>query len=275
MNALGMQGAFLVPRNLPLIGAVTLCRQNWLYPAFMVVIGAYYLPFIFSCGMWQFGVLAASLIGAGVAIALYVPAVFSLWGVVDCASAFALCVRWTKCRHSGTAFRHLETTLWSLAGIIQVGFGEDGIWGGLEVGAGGCGEHGAACLYDWREGGEADGCGQIVIDGFHAAMAKIGFVPEAGASGIAQEILPPLAVRVGAGPFNQGIGIAPVLAHADVHREKREEEIFVAQEAFGFFGGRLADLRGNAEQHFESGQTIDAHSKIDDDEVGIGRQIDG
>jgi hypothetical protein len=62
MNALGMQVAFLVPLSLPLIGAATLYRQNWFYPAFMVVVGAHYLPFIFSYRRWQFGVLAASLI---------------------------------------------------------------------------------------------------------------------------------------------------------------------------------------------------------------------
>jgi hypothetical protein len=81
MNALGMQVAFLVALSLPLIGVATLYRQNWFYPAFMVVVGGHYLPFIFSCRIWQSGVLAASLIGAGVAIALYLPAVFSLGGV--------------------------------------------------------------------------------------------------------------------------------------------------------------------------------------------------
>jgi hypothetical protein len=80
MNALGMQVAFLVALSLPLIGVATLYRQNWFYPAFMVGVGAHYLPFIFSYQIWQFGVLAASLIGAGVAIALYLPAVFSLGG---------------------------------------------------------------------------------------------------------------------------------------------------------------------------------------------------
>lgn len=74
MNALGMQVAFTVPLGLPVVGAATLCHQNWFYPACMVVVGAHYLPFIFQYGMWQFGALAASLIGAGLAIALYLPA---------------------------------------------------------------------------------------------------------------------------------------------------------------------------------------------------------
>jgi hypothetical protein len=80
MNALGMQVAFTIPISLPLVGATTLYRQNWFYPAVMVVVGAHYLPFIFLYGMWQFGVLAAALIGAGIAIALYLPSVFSLGG---------------------------------------------------------------------------------------------------------------------------------------------------------------------------------------------------
>ena len=89
MNALGMQVAFLVPLSLPLIGAATLYRQNWFYPAFMIVVGSHYLPFIFLYGMRQFGILAASLIGAGIAIALYLPPAFSAGGWF---TAFALFV---------------------------------------------------------------------------------------------------------------------------------------------------------------------------------------
>jgi hypothetical protein len=80
MNALGMQVAFTVPLSLPLIGAATLYRQNWFYPAFMVVVGSHYLPFVFMYGMWQFAILAASLIAAGIVIALYLPFAFSLGG---------------------------------------------------------------------------------------------------------------------------------------------------------------------------------------------------
>lgn len=80
MNALGMQVAFTVPFTLPVVGAATLHNQNWFYPACMVVVGAHYMPFIFQYGMWQFGILAAALIGGGVAIALYLPSAFSLGG---------------------------------------------------------------------------------------------------------------------------------------------------------------------------------------------------
>jgi hypothetical protein len=80
MNALAMQVAFTVPLSLPLIAATTYYRQNWFYPAFMIVVGSHYLPFMFLYGMWQFGILAASLIGVGIVIALYLPAVFNVGG---------------------------------------------------------------------------------------------------------------------------------------------------------------------------------------------------
>ena len=80
MNALGMQVAFTLPLNLPLVGAAALYRLNWFYPALMIVLGSHYLPFIFMYGMPQFGVLAAFLISAGVVIGLYVPSTFSLGG---------------------------------------------------------------------------------------------------------------------------------------------------------------------------------------------------
>jgi hypothetical protein len=78
MNALGMQIAFTLPLNLPLVAAAILYRLNWFYPAFMIALGTHYLPFIFSYGMPQFGVLAALPIGAGLTIGLYMSSVFSL-----------------------------------------------------------------------------------------------------------------------------------------------------------------------------------------------------
>lgn len=78
MNQLAMQIAFTLPLNLPLVAAAAAFRLNWFYPAFMIALGTHYLPFIFLYGMWQFGALAAVLIGAGVAIALYLSSSFSL-----------------------------------------------------------------------------------------------------------------------------------------------------------------------------------------------------
>ena len=44
MNALAMQVAFVLPLSLPLVFAAAAYRQNWFYPAFMIALGAHYLP---------------------------------------------------------------------------------------------------------------------------------------------------------------------------------------------------------------------------------------
>jgi hypothetical protein len=77
MNALARQTAFIVPLCMPLIAATSLCRIDWFYPAFMIVVGAHYLPFTHLYGMWQYQVLGGILIAAGVTIGLWVP-IFSL-----------------------------------------------------------------------------------------------------------------------------------------------------------------------------------------------------
>ena len=77
---LGAQVAFIVPINFLLVGAATLYRQNWFYPAAMILVGAHYLPFITLYGMKLFGILAGLLVLAGAGLALYGPAVFSLGG---------------------------------------------------------------------------------------------------------------------------------------------------------------------------------------------------
>jgi hypothetical protein len=79
-NLLAMQIAFIVPLNMPVIGAAALYQINWFYPAFMLIVGTHYMPFIFLYGMWEFGVLAAALIGGGVAIALLLPHSFTVGG---------------------------------------------------------------------------------------------------------------------------------------------------------------------------------------------------
>ena len=75
-----MQIAFVIPLCYPLIAAATIHNTNWFYPAFLVVVGAHYLPFIFLYGMWQFGILAVLLVGLGTAIGIYFPENFSLGG---------------------------------------------------------------------------------------------------------------------------------------------------------------------------------------------------
>jgi hypothetical protein len=80
MNQLAMEVAFIVPLSLPVIGAASLHNINWFYPAFMVILGVHYMPFIFLYGMWEFGVLSATLLGGGVAIAFLLPNVLSAGG---------------------------------------------------------------------------------------------------------------------------------------------------------------------------------------------------
>ena len=88
MNGLAMQIAFTVPLSIPLVLAAALYRHAWFYPAFMIVVGCHYLPFIFLYGMWQFGVLAALLIGSGLFIGLYLPTSLTLGGWLTAALLF-------------------------------------------------------------------------------------------------------------------------------------------------------------------------------------------
>ncbi|MGD0842628.1 MAG: hypothetical protein ABSA32_15875 [Candidatus Acidiferrales bacterium] len=79
---LGMQIAFILPLSMLLLVPVTIFRLNWFYPALMILLGAHYLPFTFLYGMRMFIPLSAILVCSGVAIALYLPHMFSLGGWV-------------------------------------------------------------------------------------------------------------------------------------------------------------------------------------------------
>ena len=68
LNALGMQAAFVLPLTLPLVAAATAHRLEWFYPAFMIALGAHYLPFVFLYGMRMFGALSVTLVGLGLAL---------------------------------------------------------------------------------------------------------------------------------------------------------------------------------------------------------------
>jgi hypothetical protein len=85
MNALAMQIAFLVPLGLPLIAAATLHRLSWFYPAFLLVVGAHYLPFTFLYGMRQFAILSGLMIVAGLSIGIYLSGSFATGGWVGAA----------------------------------------------------------------------------------------------------------------------------------------------------------------------------------------------
>jgi hypothetical protein len=79
---LAMQSAFIVPFTYPLIAAATIHNPNWFFPAFLVSVGAHYLPFITLYGMWQFGILSVLLVGLGTAFGMYFPDNFALGGWV-------------------------------------------------------------------------------------------------------------------------------------------------------------------------------------------------
>lgn len=78
--ALGAQIAFTVPVNFLLVGALTIYREPWFYPAAMIIVGAHYLPFVTLYGMKMYGVLGGILILGGAGLGLYGPEIFSLGG---------------------------------------------------------------------------------------------------------------------------------------------------------------------------------------------------
>ena len=97
MNQLAMQVAFIVPLSLPVIGAASLYNLNWFYPAFMLIVGTHYMPFIFLYGMWEFAVLSTLLIGGGVAIGMLLPDTFIVggWFTAMILLLFAVIVQFT------------------------------------------------------------------------------------------------------------------------------------------------------------------------------------
>jgi hypothetical protein len=75
---LGTQVAFVLPFSMLLLVPVGLYNLNWFFPALMILLGAHYLPFATLYGMRIFLFLAGILIAAGVVIAQYFSATFSL-----------------------------------------------------------------------------------------------------------------------------------------------------------------------------------------------------
>lgn len=79
---LGSQIAFTVPINFLLVGAATLYRETWFFPAALIVVGSHYLPFVTLYGMKMFALLAGLMVAAGAGIGLYGSDQFSLGGWV-------------------------------------------------------------------------------------------------------------------------------------------------------------------------------------------------
>lgn len=98
MNELGAQVALVLPLSMPVAGAAALFRLEWFYPAFMVLVGAHYLPFVFLYGMREFAALAGALVAGGVALAMFGPRGFALggWCTGGALVAFAIVVAATR-----------------------------------------------------------------------------------------------------------------------------------------------------------------------------------
>jgi len=92
LNGLGMQAAFVLPLCLPLVGAAALYRPEWFYPAFMILLGAHYLPFVTLYGMRIFYALAAVLFTAGLMLGLYLrmPFATGAWFTAAALMVFAV-----------------------------------------------------------------------------------------------------------------------------------------------------------------------------------------
>jgi hypothetical protein len=100
LNGLGMQAAFVLPLSLLVVAAAALYRIEWFYPAFMIVLGAHYLPFVTLYGMRMFYALASTLVLAGVVLALYVrmPFAAGAWFTGSVLILFAALGRLRVCR---------------------------------------------------------------------------------------------------------------------------------------------------------------------------------
>lgn len=92
LKSLGMQAAFVLPLSLPVVGAAALYRIDWFFPAFMIVLGAHYLPFVTLYDMHSFYGIAAVLVTAGVMMGLYVQVPFAAgaWFTAAVLLAFAV-----------------------------------------------------------------------------------------------------------------------------------------------------------------------------------------
>ncbi|HET9867611.1 MAG TPA: hypothetical protein VFQ06_10000 [Nitrospira sp.] len=112
LNALAMQVAFTLPLSLPVVGAAALYRLDWFFPAFMIILGAHYLPFVFLYGMRIFAVLCALLVSAGLGLALYAPPSFALgaWITGGVLLAFAFAGRRVALREARAQTRGSRST---------------------------------------------------------------------------------------------------------------------------------------------------------------------
>jgi hypothetical protein len=69
--------AFTVPLSYPLIYLITKNNATHFFPAFMVLIGAHYLPFVYGYGLKTFGVLSVLLVALGTYFSIFSATAFS------------------------------------------------------------------------------------------------------------------------------------------------------------------------------------------------------
>lgn len=72
--------AFTVPASYPLIYFACKANINYFFPAFTILIGAHYLPFVYGYRMISFSVLSFFLVAQGTMIGYYLPDSFALSG---------------------------------------------------------------------------------------------------------------------------------------------------------------------------------------------------
>lgn len=67
-----------IPLSIPLVYMACQYNINWFFPAFAVIVGAHYLPFIWAYKLPSFGVLGILIVVSGSFIAYFIPESFDL-----------------------------------------------------------------------------------------------------------------------------------------------------------------------------------------------------
>lgn len=73
LRELSIEVPLVGPAMIPLVGAATLYRTEWFYPALMLAMGAHYVPFSFLYGMRAFIALGTVMVVTGLAVAVWAP----------------------------------------------------------------------------------------------------------------------------------------------------------------------------------------------------------
>lgn len=82
------QLAFTIPLSYPLVYLACIANLNFFFPAFSVLIGAHYLPFVYGYGKKTFGLLGLLLVAVGSICIFYFPGSFSLAAYITAAFLF-------------------------------------------------------------------------------------------------------------------------------------------------------------------------------------------